>query len=680
MRIDFTLDPNIIHHIIHSQAGSIGKALIELIMNSIDAHAKEIRLSVSPDGFDCVDDGHGFSSRQEVLDYFGRFGTPHVEGDATFGRFRLGRGQIMAHAKTVWRSHHWEMTVDTKTMGYAYDLEDCADSLPGCAIRGVWYERLSQTEYFDLLQEIRDLVRYTPVPVFLQGVQINRLPQEEPWDHEDQFAWYRVREEGSVAIFNQGILVRHDASHLWGAGGLIVSKNALGLNVSRTEILRKTDPVWKPIEAAFRKLANKLVRTERRNTEAWRTHCARLLISGATNDLYDVFRTAPIITVLPGKRHITVVDFLRHCQVQGVEDRFTLVQSSSDIPLAESVAFTKAATVLHPMNLDRFQVFSTLDFLDALNRILQNILELEPDQKSGLSWHQGFIRSRNLQAVDFALLREHFQCKASIVSEKRLGKEKLRAWRGIKAVLEGYACLCAGGEVYKDTLRPRYGEVNAPYRFQIFLGESDSAEAWTDGSSYIAINIRVLDTILSHPLRTLHKLFSLVEHESAHQGDSVGAGHDLEFYERFHDISQRMAEYRHRYVQFFLRRYSMSLARAASRSGKAKKAFHVSGEVDRYWEQAERVQRDSRALDLLEQDFQDWVAENEEMPEVERDKEVSVQFRERENQRLRQLILQRTGKDPEGSEIDWDALVAATRERQREEEEGWRQWEEESLF
>ncbi len=96
MRLPFELDPQIVHFIIHSQAGSIGKALIELLMNSVDAGATLVRLNMSCNGFECFDDGQGFASREDVICYFGRFGTPHVEGDAVYGRFRLGRGQIMA--------------------------------------------------------------------------------------------------------------------------------------------------------------------------------------------------------------------------------------------------------------------------------------------------------------------------------------------------------------------------------------------------------------------------------------------------------------------------------------------------------------------------------------------------------------------------------------------------------
>lgn len=655
MRQEFTLDPNIIHHIIHSQAGSIGKALIELVMNSMDAKANHIELQVTQSSFTCIDDGLGFASKEEVIAYFGRFGTPHQEGDATFGRFRLGRGQIMAHASTVWRSQHWQMTVDTKTMGYAYDLEEMRLPVTGCTIEGEWYESLPQSEWLDLLQEIRDLVRYTPVPVFLNGMQINRLPQKESWDYEDAFAWYRVREEGSVAIFNQGVLVRHDSSHIWGAGGVIISKEALGLNVSRTEILRKTDPVWKHIQPVFQKLADKVSRSERRNTESWRTHAARLLVSGASENLYELFCKAPVITVLPGKRHLTIPDFLRSCHVKGESEKFTIVQHAADIPLAEGIAFSKAATVLHPINLDRFLCSSSLDFLESLYRVIHNILELDSTQDSRLRWDQGYLRNLSpLKVADFDLLKKHFRDEVSLISEKDLPKETLRAWRPAKRALEGYACLCAGGSLYND-LRPAYGEANKPYRFRIFCGRSSRAEAWTDGKSYIAIDVRQMESLPSHPLQTLQKLFSLVEHEVAHKGDSIGAGHDLSFYERFHEINQTYAPYRHRFVQFFLRRYNMALARATKR-----KEGTAAGEVKKYLVQEERVERNNYLLGMenpIDTEAPAAFAQEEETVDV---------FLQTENLRLQELLDMRALETSTDEPIDWAALREKMLERQRE--------------
>lgn len=68
-------------------------------MRSVDARAKNVNITITGKNISCTDDGDGFATKEDVLRYFGRFGTPHAEGDATYGRFRLGRGQIMAYGR-----------------------------------------------------------------------------------------------------------------------------------------------------------------------------------------------------------------------------------------------------------------------------------------------------------------------------------------------------------------------------------------------------------------------------------------------------------------------------------------------------------------------------------------------------------------------------------------------------
>lgn len=108
----FNVHPGIIRHLIKEQAGTLVKAVAELVMNSADAGATRVDLEFSEDGRFCVrDNGRGFASRDEIERFFETFGTPHVEGDAQFGRFRIGRGQIMAFADTTWRSGNFMMDV-----------------------------------------------------------------------------------------------------------------------------------------------------------------------------------------------------------------------------------------------------------------------------------------------------------------------------------------------------------------------------------------------------------------------------------------------------------------------------------------------------------------------------------------------------------------------------------------
>jgi len=95
----FEVDENIVNDLIYRQNGTVATALGELEMNAIDAGSEKIEILVSAEGFEIRDNGTGFADEKAVMRFFKRFGTPHTDGNATFGRFRIGRGQIMAFAK-----------------------------------------------------------------------------------------------------------------------------------------------------------------------------------------------------------------------------------------------------------------------------------------------------------------------------------------------------------------------------------------------------------------------------------------------------------------------------------------------------------------------------------------------------------------------------------------------------
>lgn len=552
MRLQFELDPQIIHHIIYSQAGSIGKALIELLMNSVDASATLARLVITKEGFSCLDDGKGFATRQDVRRYFGRFGTPHEEGDATYGRFRLGRGQIMAHATTVWKSNRWQMTVDTRTMGYGYDLDPLKKRVAGCDISGTWYEPLTETELMSTVQEVRDLVKYTPIAIELNGRVITRDPKKEKWDFEDDFAYYRAKEDGAVSIYNQGVLVRHDPTHIWGAGGMIVSKRAIGLNVSRTEILRKSCPVWKVVAREFGRLADEVAARlgEHRKTEGRREKSARALLSGDP-DSARIFEREEVITILPGKRHVTMNEFLRKA-FYSHKQKICIVENGFDVPKGEMLAREGICQFVHPQTLQRFGCYSPEDFVDAISRIVANMKRAAAE--GARFWGHDALHVPTL--VDFATLKAAFIERTCLVSEKDvLDKETRRAWTALRWTVQQFAGLCTGQPMYRNGRISYHGAES----MHILLGQSNVAEAWTDGSSYIAFNERVVQRLRSDPLKTAGYILSLTMHEVAHQGDSMDCGHDEAFYQRYHDICMRHAGELQRYIHMWLMKYTRSM-------------------------------------------------------------------------------------------------------------------------
>lgn len=572
MLLQFELDPQIIHHIIYSQAGSIGKALIELIMNSVDANAKMVHLEVSNSGFSIKDDGHGFASREDVLRYFGRFGTPHMEGDATFGRFRLGRGQIMAHASTAWESNSWKMTVDTRTMGYAYDLDEMADSNPGCQVIGTWYEPLDEREFLTAVQELRDLVRYTPVTVQLNGRVITKLPTEEAWEFEDDTAYYRLRREGAMAIYNQGVLVRHDPGHYWGVGGIVVSKKAIALNVSRTEILRKSCPIWKHIARQLKALATDFLAKDdpRRKSENSRHLAAKTLLAGG-DELLNIADKEEVITLLPGARHVSFAKFAR---MASSARAVAIVSSGVDLARAETIAASGLALIVHPRTVERFESYDPLELEDSFRRVQENIREacdVAQTEDRRIPWGiQGFALTP-LKFVSYDILRTNFVDRMEVIKDDELkDKELRRAWTSLRWCLQQYVELMRGdteegelrgngaGKYYRRRRDPESGHGCWIESMPILLGRSNVADAWTDGRSYIAININVVRRLSKDGLNAASYMFSLVEHELAHSGDSIEAVHDEMFYSRFHDLTVKFAERRQWYIHKWLVKYARS--------------------------------------------------------------------------------------------------------------------------
>lgn len=663
MRHPFELDPAVIHSIIHHQAGSIGKALIELIMNSVDAGATFVRLAIDKSGFECSDDGQGFASHSDVIRYFGRFGTPHVEGDAKYGRFRLGRGQIMAHAATIWRSNSWQMSVDTLSMGYSYDLEELKAPEPGCNISGQWYEVLEYTDLMICLQEVRDLVRYTPIAVSLNGSPITKDPSKEHWDYQDENAYYRVKPDGPVGIYNQGVLVRNDSSHMWGCGGLVVTKKPIGLNVSRTEILRKTCPAWKAIAAQLKVMADELNGRigDHRKTEARREQSARALLGGDTDSL-RIFGEEEVITLLPGKKHVTFAEFIRRSFSH--EKTYAVVERAQDVPKGEAIAREGIALLVHPSTMYRFGCYSAGELRDDLDRIIKTLTGLldelpnqsgcvEPGSPARFAW---YIREGAPTLLDYYTIRDSFKIQVGVVSaEKALTKPQYRAWSPMRLALERYAAVITGGRVYGNY------QVRRGKRFKILLGESNSMRAWTDGEKYIAFNIDLAKKLASEPLKTAHLLFSLLEHEVAHEGDSMDAGHDGQFFSRFHDINIEYAQDRQQFIHLWLRTYTYRM-QVESRRLKGSLRF-ADALLNRANDQLEKRNLPAIADEISSETLSAF-ADNRDSDALLRSVNRSIQSRV-----------------DQGEQIEWTQVLSKSAERQKElDAELLKQREAEELF
>lgn len=570
--LEFTVDPAIIVHIIYNQGGNEAKAILELVMNSIDAGATSIRIDFNEHGFTCIDNGKGFASREEIEKHFQRFGTPHIVGDARFGRYRLGRGQIMAFAKTKWLTQNWEMVVDIPSTGLVFSLRPVKDNFPGCHITGEWYAHKEEWERREILRELKKQLRYLDMTIEINGVKVGKEQFRERWDHEDDLAYYRIEERsGAMDIFNMGIFVKHEPSRLWGAGGVILSKKAIALNTSRTEVMQELCPVWSSISEKMESLIEQDERTRRKNI--WTVERKERALSKILDihpDTLELFRDAPIISLVGHSKSISIGTFLfgrkfllGTNQTDYKFKKLAICESRADLPDAETVAaMYPDIAVIHPSTfLEVFGSHSSYDFMSILMDAQlaafsksSSIGDLCHENSYALRMRGSYdVKQREIELADFRTLCRTIDRRTRILNPSQCLKgEELRVWGAFKLPIKKFA---ERVRILMDPLNDQGVE--------IMIGTSQSAEAWTDGGSCVFLSVDLVKKLCSNPVQHAQRLFQIVEHEMVHShggGDqTLSAEHDFNFYKRFHDITLAAAPLRQTMIRKGLKAYRYTL-------------------------------------------------------------------------------------------------------------------------
>lgn len=250
------LHPQAIFTYIRGQAGSLGKAIAEMVMNSFDAFASEVHIECSSNAFSVTDDGMGIRDKAEISAWFETLGFPHDEGNhRTWGKYGLGRAQAWAFASTVWYSNQFIMDVDVKNRGLDYRLSIAPSARKGTRIEAKLYHAISLQEQNALKLELRELLRYVGKPVYMNGQLISEDPALAKWDIETPEAWISLTpsKPNQLTVYNAGVLVASYMKYRFGVVGVVVTKPdaTLLVNVARNDILVSECKVWPKVLKAF---------------------------------------------------------------------------------------------------------------------------------------------------------------------------------------------------------------------------------------------------------------------------------------------------------------------------------------------------------------------------------------------------------------------------------------------
>jgi hypothetical protein len=508
---------SLLWNVIHAQAGKIEKSILEGVMNSVDAGSTKCDVVLKDDRFSIIDDGKGFRDDQEIEEFFETFGTPHVEGDAKYGKFRMGRGQMFAFGRNVWTTGNYRMTVDLKPQkeqvgkdfSLGYDFEKTKKEVNGCHIDVKLYEKMLPSDYHDAVREVEKFVKYVGIPVTLNGKLVSVNPEDEKWDEITEDAYIRRKSSGGLLIYNLGAFVKEQPAWYNAVSGVVVSKKQLELNFARNDV-QNSCKIWKRVDRLLKDQS--IERAERATplTQNEREFYARQLASGEVSA--HQLDSTRILTDVTGSHHpfkklYSVTSF----SVAPIGDR-----------VAEMAHTRKMAFVFSQECAERFGASTPAELKKVFAKILGDKHKV----------------IRLLAPVDAATFNETISSQHETLKDTELNKKQRMA---LSAIREGAKALHRSGYWFdyhrsSETFFDHVNRRERPAR-KIMAGVSDTAQGWTNGTSNIWIEREQLKKV-NEGMKGFMQLSGLLLHEYIHREADTGThDHGVDFYECFHDYA-----------------------------------------------------------------------------------------------------------------------------------------------
>lgn len=517
----FQMHRNLLRDVITKQAGSLDKAVIEGVMNLVEAGATEGSIILTPDRIIIRDNGRGFISREEIYDAFEVFGKSE-ERKKIAGRwaeFQMGRGQLMSFGKTVYRTNQFEMQVDINedSLGLGYILKELPDKIPGCVVTVNFYHPLSKEELIEVEELIFRDIRYLDIPITLNGKLISIDPHQVEWDEETPEAFIKYTEDHSIKLYNLGIFVTNHLNYhsAFEFGATVVSKQKIQLNFARNTPL-DSDESWQKIR--------KQIKSHNRKKLATKTNPS-------------LFQAMEIIKAYKDG----IIDIKTFGEVNLLRDSKDKKWSIKNIYFNwERYTFGRAKSYEADKIMEA-KIALVLDYEDTKHKF--GLEELHDEENN---WFQLFKKIMK----DYCVFRKHNQ----FIQYLGFG-EALTQLGGEHSEILLPEKLTAREQVFLQTINS-YGKriaylLKLPAR-KFLIGRKDGCEAWTNGEDFIAVERDFLRRNYNSVVGWGQILLTIA-HEFAHFGEAVDQ-HNYAFYENYHKNSQILLSYQKKIINSYLKK------------------------------------------------------------------------------------------------------------------------------
>lgn len=567
----FTVDTAIIRSLIFQQAGSIEKACIELVMNEIDAQAKAVHIEIDDD-MKCIrvyGDGIGFTSREDITKSFGRFGFSHktdeeMARNRRYGKYGLGRAQIMAFGACQWTTNQFVIEVDLsedQESNLPYRIKEFKDvQYRGCHVAVQLNKPMQLWNRNVLERELKMMLKYTPQQVTLNGKQINQNPATVKWTAKtDSLAFKSASGEATsgLAVYNDGVFIRNYPHSLFGVSGELTSTNVtFEVNMARNDITQSVCKLWESVRPFLKPFSEKKKKSMSDDDREYRV---RAFASGTLS--YQEIANDRLVKDITGK-------LASFNMLIGHANAVITLAPSRHSSVGERIHRLRAAFVVSPDWLGNSDYDSLEEWLAAMQQAIA--AEIDLNKKSGRSNYEVEVFARSLKTikvVDFALLSKGINERHVVTPDDKVTLLQKIKLKGIEKI----------NDAVFDIVRS-IASVSAKRR--IVVGESETYSAWTDSLSYIALNRPLLDDAYSSGVKGLTHVVNVLIHEYCHdEGSLLDHCHGAEFYNRFHDVMMSScysptvwAE--DAFLTYFKARQKAGLGQVTSEVTKANRGIH----------------------------------------------------------------------------------------------------------
>lgn len=503
----------LIFDIIFRQAGTLQKAILEGVMNSVDAGAKRCDITIDEKFVTITDDGRGFRTKQEIEDWFEQVGNPHTDeekAEKTYGRFRMGRCQLFAYGINVWDTNKFRMEVDAKVRGIEYELSASTAGVRGCRVQVELYDQLIPSTIAYAVRGVAEQVKWCPIPITINGEPASAMPGTGKWKVTDADAWYGFSDSQELRVYNQGIFVTSYPRSRFGVGGEVVSKPALDVNFARNDLMSSCS-IWQRIQKVLKEHGFDSAKTKKTLDDAERTS---LLQSATVGELsFEQWRKLSLFKAATG-RNYAFQGILRHSNKLSFAPRGDRL---ADKVHRGGLAFVLDIQQLRDTGLD------ATGFVNWMNTL---------DEERG--------RTR-FRYVPFSELKQGLNDKYEMLPKSEWRGNELLWLRLIGTATQSGIERIVAFEVHKQDWQSRNRRREELTR-KLIMGQAvDTVQAWTDGASYVAFNREFLKTV-EFNVEGFAAVGHVMLHELAHDGpDHCNHDHDQAFYERYHDWAPEFA-------------------------------------------------------------------------------------------------------------------------------------------